>query len=620
MSVDGSLGLVVPADEARVDGMAQSWMRPVASVCLVAMMGMLGFLWVGRWPEFQFSNDHLYNLSTGYRIDHADPFVAAFDAAAIEACYGDGHCVKNQIALVSELPFNYPIAAAFGRWLAPPNAWMPFGRTVALASAMSLATGFAIASLLFVLWWNKLPSVEAFSAATVMVVGMLLAVAGSGVTVGLPELLVFASWERLGVVALSVALLTVLSVSRWVHRLLDHMVRTAERVGPVTFGIFVFAVFGLLLGPRFYLLHAPIQVWTALFTFLLFLVLALKIGHTDFRTGLALGTLVFLLVNPEYSTWHLYQAAPRANLYLAATACLLYVSLYPRGRLIWLFPGLAVFHVSVAGLVASAVAVSETFICLRRRSTTPLLWLAVTLAGVTFAYEFLLTSGITSVEGAGRKLVGSLTIQHWASGVVTVVGILLVGFWLLRNPEGRWDASARVAVLAALVAGLSHLSAGLAMAGVDRFEPGMYIFTSGAVYLGPLVCTAGPLILVAEVVRNADVPPSDCLRGAVVTILSVAALMAAKLGGPPVDDLFGTARLGLQRLVSPTIVQHDEELAAMAYDDSYTIRSGPNSATEPMRFLSLLKMKMRMARGEFNRERAEIGIVDSAAGEAASAR
>jgi hypothetical protein len=562
----------------------------------------------------------LYNLSTGYRIDHTDPFVAAFDAAAIEACYGDGHCVKNQIALVSELPFNYPIAAAFGRWLAPPNAGMPFGHTVALASAMSLATGFALASLLFVLWWSRLPPVEAFGAGTVMVVGMLLAVAGSSVTVELPELLVFASWERLGVVALSVGLLNVLSVSRRVHRLLDHMVRAATQVGPVTFGIFVSAVFGLLLGPRFYLLHAPIQVWTALLTFLLFLVLALKIGHTDFWTGLALGTLVFLLVNPEYSMWHIYQAAPRANLYLAATACLLYASLYPRGRLIWLFPGLAVFHVSVAGLVASAVAVTETIICLRRRSATPLLSVTVGLAVGAFAYRFLLTTGITSLEGAGRKLVGSLTVQFLASSLLTVMGILLVGFWLLRDPQGRWDASARVAMLAALVAGLSHLSTGLAMAGVDRFEPGMYVFTSGAVYLGPLVCTAGPLILVADVVRNADVPPGDRLRGAALMILSVAALMAVKLGGPPVDDLFGAGRLGLQRLVSPTIVEHEEGLAAMAYDDSYTIRSGPNSDTEPLRFLSLLKMKMRMARGEFSRERAQITIVGSATGEATTTR
>jgi hypothetical protein len=103
-------------------------------------------------------------------------------------------------------------------------------------------------------------------------------------------------------------------------------------------------------------------------------------------------------------------------------------------------------------------------------------------------------------------------------------------------------------------------------------------------------------------------------------ILSVAALMAVKLGGPPVDDLFGAGRLGLQRLVSPTIVEHEEGLAAMAYDDSYTIRSGPNSDTEPLRFLSLLKMKMRMARGEFSRERAQITIVGSATGEATTTR
>src|SRR3990167_8869064 len=93
--------------------------KGIAPTLIVAALGLgIALFYLSRLPNFTHDNDAFYNFGTGFSVDSQEPFLQRFQAMANSLCKADSpHCHYYYQLLNSNLTFNYPIVALFGRSL-----------------------------------------------------------------------------------------------------------------------------------------------------------------------------------------------------------------------------------------------------------------------------------------------------------------------------------------------------------------------------------------------------------------------------------------------------------------------------------------------------------------------
>src|SRR5258708_9504077 len=156
-------------------------------------------VWLSNITEYGSGNDPNYNLGNAYTIDPADPFLHKLHDAAVANCPpDDAWCIGYQQLILSDLHFNYPIYAMFGRLLAL-NPAEPFGAEAATATLRSVTTGFVVAVILFGLVVIALPERIRLAIAVIFVFGTPVALLPLEYPFRQPDIVTTMTWLRLAV-------------------------------------------------------------------------------------------------------------------------------------------------------------------------------------------------------------------------------------------------------------------------------------------------------------------------------------------------------------------------------------------------------------------------------------
>src|SRR5260221_7589227 len=154
-----------------MDTVAKRKPRGLVSGAMLAGLMLVTAVWLSNITEYGSGNDPNYNLGNAYTIDPADPFLHKLHDAAVANCPpDDAWCIGYQQLILSDLHFNYPIYAMFGRLLAL-NPAEPFGAEPATATLRSVTTRFVVAVILFGLVVIALPERIRLAIAVIFVFG-----------------------------------------------------------------------------------------------------------------------------------------------------------------------------------------------------------------------------------------------------------------------------------------------------------------------------------------------------------------------------------------------------------------------------------------------------------------
>jgi hypothetical protein len=312
----------------------------------------------------------------------------------------------------------------------------------------------------------------------------------------------------------------------------------------------------------------------------------------------------------------MFHIAARWAVYLLAAPIMVYVALRPNGRALWLLPLLALFHVSVAGLLFGCILATEIVSSVRRRSVS----LALVLSGVLFVAATAHTALTfeNAVDAVGTQpvapIVEYLRPDTFLPGVAIMLILLYAGYTAWRLPDLAGNFLLRAVTLAALLAGAGQVREVFLSAGYDLLNPRVYTFTMMPYYLSPLVCPAG-LFLVMFAIGSSrlnrdssqSLPNTKTLG---VISAGVLALAVARYGnevGRPSNAFVAVARgAAIMATQKPSDRVDQRVIDAASADDRYFVGPHPGDATSLM---SILKMKARSAAGLLNPQDVVIQVI-----------
>jgi hypothetical protein len=588
------------------------WGAMLAGIILVTAV------WLSNVTEYGSGNDPNYALGNGYAIDPADPFLHKLHDGAVANCApDDAWCIGYQQLILSDLHFNYPIYAVFGRLL-PLNPGEAFGAAAATATLGAVTTGFVLGLVLFGLVIMTLPTHSRLAIAVIFVVGAPVMLLAREYPFRQPDIGTSMTWLRLAAYVgglLAASLVVQLPGSR---RLADRLLDRLVRLPTTTLLAVAVASLLIIIGCRL-VFPASAIVWAAgIVLFVVLIVICSLLARTGFVTGAMIVFVVFLIEGPHYFLGPVVYVAPRGNIYLVASSLITYFALYPNGRLVWLLPVLAIFHVSVCSLIATALFAVEACIFLWRRHVTLLLVVAgvVMIAGRLFtALSFHGFASSVSLWTAARAVVES---DRFLPGLLFAVSLGAAGLLLLRRSEGKWDAAARVVLLTALLAICAQVSPILDLAKFTLFDEGLAAILLAPHYLAPAIAIAVVVVLITCLLRTAE---SDGRAGvvprlAVLAFTAMAVLEVVRVQGIGVSpgQWASQSATSLTELATARGKLSRDPLfhRLRADDDVYFLRSSLAPMSDPIIYLSLLKYKVRAAAGVFDPQSAVIEIIDGA--------
>jgi hypothetical protein len=280
----------------------------------------------------------------------------------------------------------------------------------------------------------------------------------------------------------------------------------------------------------------------------------------------------------------------------------LYAALFPNGRLWWLLPLVALFHVSIAGLMFALLVAAELAASLRRRSVS--LALVMSLLCLIGA---ALRTGLESYNPVVPPRALSLALLAARIDPVTllpglvILAVLAVAAWVVwRQPDPRGDLLLRAVVIAAALACAGQLNHALVGAGVSTMDPAAFNFILLSYYLAPGVCAAGIFLVVFAVGARAGATLSsfDVDNRVLSSLMAGLLALAAARAGDAVNRLPVTAVARGAALVvtqeAPRSAWPPLVLDAGTPDDRY--RVGP-SVGDAVTAMTLLKLKLRSVTG-----------------------
>jgi hypothetical protein len=589
---------------------------------MLAGLMLVTAVWLSNITEYGSGNDANYNLGNGYAIDPADPFLHKLHDSAVANCPAeDNWCIGYQQLILSDLHFNYPIFALFGRLLPLLHPGEPFGAAAATATLAAVTTGFVLAMALFLLVQAKLPARSRVAIALMFLIGAPVVLLARESPFHQPDIHTSVTWIRLaaylGIIAAAWCTARLAVVRRLAERLHDWLVSASVRP------LVVMAIAGIVVmfGCRLAFPESPIVWGAGVVLFLAMMVMSCLLARTGFITGITIVFLIFLTVNPIYFFAPVTYASDRGNIFLATAALITYLVRYPNGRFAWLLPALALFHVSLCSVVATALFAMEACVFLWRRRVTLLLGVSAAVMILGRLFTSLSFHGFGS--SVGLRTVAGVVVEsdRFLPGMLFAAMLGAAGLLLLQRREPKWDPAARVIVLAALLAAGTQITPILDLAKFTLFDPGLAAILLAPHYLGPTLAVAGVATLVTCLLDTANSTASAAAvpRLAVLAFAAIGVLEVVRVSGTGVSpaEWARNAATSLGELASARGKLSRDPLfhRLRADDDVYLLRSHLWPQSDPIIYLSLLKYKMRAAAGLFDPQRAVIETVDGSKAE-----
>lgn len=599
---------------------------------------IVGFklVYLERWLT---DNDNYITLSTFFssagRADYVQS-VRRFYEASVAACPPDDmrRCVAYSGALLGEQTYARPITAFFGsrlvdaRWLGSEQEFLT---GITKATVLLVASGAGLVVALLGGFLTALPRpIAAFLAAALVLFGV--------VAYWLPEQTAFSAFQPLfgigavgavGVVALALALSP---LNRHVARVWPGWATlSTERAQWMFWSVAVIGLAARVVAYRFPRLYFGASIYgsqTGLLVVLLslagiaaFLAAMAAAARSNSVPSSARWVALFLLIGfvapGETFFTTVFHIAPRGHIYLLAAPIMVYAALKPNGRALWLLPALALFHVPMLGILGGCLFATELLACLRRRALSLTLVLAAGLLVLAAAHTVSTGGNPAVAESADsmRVVAARLEVLGLLPGIVVLAILGVAAYVAWRMPDPRGDLFLRAVVLAALLAGAGQLRHALELSGFDLLDPAAFNFILFSLYLSPVVCAVGILLVMIGLAARARREPGVGfeIRGETLSLVmaAVLALAAARAGnhvGRPANTASAIARGAAiaVRQTPPSSMLDPRVMEAAAPNDRYIV--GPNLA-DPVTMMSVLKMKARSAAGLLKPERISIVVM-----------
>ncbi len=572
---------------------------------------------------FATDNDPYFALGTGYKVAANDDFLDRLERIAIGNCPSDDSkwCPHYQGLIRTDLFFNYPIFAAFGRGIDAAGgaafATPPFVATAARAALAAMTTGFVLAIILFLAAAAVLaPAMRATLGVIVLAAGPVMMV-GEAFAFRQPEIVTSLTWSRLAIYAAALVVLVGLSFVAPMRRSIERLGRYAAGLGPARLVLAGIVLVVAAIAARLAGGGIPLPTVAGIAGFAALFVVAATLGETGRLAGTSVGFVLFLVIAPSYFLWPVMPHAARCNIYLAMAPLLAALALRPNGRVVWLLPALAIFHLSVAGLIATALFGVELVACLIRRRATLLLAVSFVLALAVRLYSAIEFRGFGAGTDVATVLRTVLASDRLLPAAIYSCGLAAAALTLLVHRDKRWHAAGRILLLVAVVAAVSQVTPILDLAGFTFFDPGMAALILAPSYLAPAVTLGSILVLVAGVAAAPSAGTDHRSRrsaAGVLAVTAVALLAVVRVEGRGVaPSQWVTQLTSAAREIanfSPDLPEDPPLLRLAGNDDRYMLRSGFNPMNDVLTYLSLLKYKVRSGAGLFNEGGATIDNID----------
>jgi hypothetical protein len=300
-----------------------------------------------------------------------------------------------------------------------------------------------------------------------------------------------------------------------------------------------------------------------------------------------------------------------------------YLAVRPRGRLCWLLPAFAVFHVPAMAILGLALFLAELPICLRRLRVSPLL--GVSVVSFAAAYWFMQQS-VSSLGDASKAEVLTIALMVWRDPqfwpTLVVAGLIAgLSIWPLFRSDDGLDHLVRCGFLALQCVGAIFLAFAILNAIPEsRLSPGVYELVQVHKFLGPplsfgIVLSLSILLFRATAPHAVASQPSPGESTShwrqIAPVLGVILLMGlAKINFVPRLLVFDALRN-----VAVYVIQakpHDKWCAYLSrgagFDDHYILsREKPTNGIENA--FSALKLKLRIALGRHDPKQMKVSIV-----------
>jgi hypothetical protein len=590
-------------------------------------VGLLAIVavWLSGFEGFTFGNDPQYALGTGFRVQPGDPFVKRLEEGAIANCPPEDKkwCPPYQQLLHSDLFFNYPLYAGFGRTIALHEG-EAFAIAASAAAIGAVATGFGIALGIFLLVSATLPAFLRLALAAVFLASAPAFVWGRAIGFGQLDIGTSMTWRRVAVLAIGIGAAAALAHLPAARRIAESLRGRFAREHPWQLLCGSAVLILAALAGRI-LLRDPFLVWCfGVAGFGILIAAACIIGRTGHIIGITIGLVLFLLVSPNNFFALVTHTAPRGNIFLIAAPLLAYLAYRPNGRLVFLLPIFALFHISVAGLIAAALLLVELVVWLKRREATWLLGVSALVALASRIYSALVFNAFGAGTDLATTLRAILESDRLLPGALFAGGLFAAGLYLLSRSEPVWRPCARVVLLTAILAAIGQIPPILDLAGHTFFEPGMTVILLAPGYLAPAVAISVTLVLLGSFAGLTCETRCDRVvvqNGAILALVAVALLAVVRVEGramPLAAWASGLARGAVQlaSLRGDPDPRRDPLFSRLeAADDRYFLRTAVGPRNDPIIYLSLLKYKVRLSAGVFDPNRAVIENIDGSLAE-----
>ncbi len=318
---------------------------------------------------------------------------------------------------------------------------------------------------------------------------------------------------------------------------------------------------------------------------------------------------LFIMVSGDHQFILRKLEVSKRQLFLVVGIYIAYLAVRPRGRLCWLLPTFAVFHVPAMAVLGLALFLAELPICLRRLRLSPLLC----VSAVTFAAAYWFTQQSASRLGdASNVEILDVVLMAWSDSrfwptLVVIVLIAGLSIWPLFRRDEELDHLARCGLLALQCVGATFLSFAILDAAPElRLSPGYYELVQVHKFLGPPMSFGIVLslsILLFQAVRpddgDTEPEPADSIQDwrRIAPVLGVILLMGlAKIDfAPRLLVLDALRNVAVYLILAEPHEKWCSYLSQGAgFDDQYILSSDkPTNGVETA--FSALKLKLRIA-------------------------
>ena len=557
------------------------------------------FLWVQSGAGSQISNDALMTTISAYPVEAGNEYIAAFNAKALESCGEASYCRDYHALTIMGSAYNYLLFdLLFPLFMTVENgeAFLPpYVQAFSLGKVLSFVFGFAIfvvvignfresigvyllIACLFAILFKFLPPLaDGFESHTRMLMALGVMAVGAG-------------WFGARLV-------------------LQYVEPSGVSTPVIVVGCaFLLAVVVLRMNPE----TARLGYLSGCFVAGTFLALCQGKEPKNTNALVIFGLLFFLVSAYAHSivSYSWLEGTPVALLFMAIAVIL---AVDPQSRWVWILLATPLFHIGGAALGALALVASEGAVCLFHRKLSRLLVVSALTAAASLGLSYLLFTGRVPREFSIETYMKIIQTVGFAYAIVMFILFSGIGIFLLRQKNQMLEN----AVLASFLFGILEFSNGMQravlQAGFSGFEGDLYGIAHAWNYLALCIASMAFILLVVslcECLKSRARENKPTSNHVVRHVLAITVFLLAAAGGENLRLRPGKL-VDLSKEIAGDFLADEEQYSAFAdmkYDDSYPILYDPEPtgaaiptpwkvAGEPLKYFSMLKLRMRIREG-----------------------